>query len=353
MKHWFLTALSSTLCVAEAFAAPCPAPGEDGWAKLDRELESLVIPPSSAALSGPTLSALVRARWALLQDVFPGHEDFNGFSLDRVQVALDGKATERIGYRVEFEAAGGTARLLDAYANWEVNRYVRVCMGNFRAPLVWESQLHDGDILFLVRTDVGELFYARDEGAMIDGSIERFHWAVSLQNGIDSVAERYAACVRVGFDVLDHGVGLHQGAYGAGSGTKLTVGAGLYDDDGVGGGNDGSVFTADAQLQAGRFAADATYTKFGDDNNVLFVNRADANAWSTTVSYMAVEDKVEVAARYQETDNVFDESDATLGVNYYLIGHDVKLQFNVVNISSDDPVLDDTWRFGVGVNVRV
>lgn len=346
--HSLLASLGFVL----AFAPSAAAFGDEEWAGLDADLESLAQELAQPSANGPRLEGLLRARYAHLPNALTGSQDISGFSLDRTQVALEGMVDSRYGYRVQLEAAGGTAVLLDAMGTWNVNEYLRMTMGRFRSPLLWESQLDDGSILFLTRTDSGELFYGRSEGAMLEGRTELFHWAFALQNGVDSVADEYAMTARIDANVLGGGVGLNQGAYGAGDDTRLSVGAGYFDDAGAGSGNDATVLAFDAQFQMGRFAADAMVANFGDDNNVIFVNRADSSPWSAAASFMVLEE-LEAAVRYQEVDNLLDESDITFGVNYYAAGHDAKWQATAVRISSDDPDLDDTWRFGLGISVRI
>ncbi|MEO6709953.1 MAG: porin [Planctomycetota bacterium] len=351
MKQWLLCTLASTICAAEASAAPSAAVGGDDWATLDRDIAALSASSLQTETDGPTVSGLVRAAWLSLPNLLPGDEDLQGFSLLNTQVQVDDELSDRVAYRIQLEAAGGNARLLDAFGAYRVNDLLRITVGNFRAPLLWESQLSDRDTLFLVRTDAGELFYGRDQGVMVDGSWERFNWKASLQNGVDTQESRASFCARVGVNAIGKGVGLLQGAYGMGDETNLSVAAAFYNDSGVD--KDGSVYSTDAQLRVGRFAADGSFTSYGDGTNGHFATRTDANSWSASVSYMVVPDQWEVAARYQDIDNDKDASDITVGVNYYVMGHSAKVQANLTHVDSDDPPVDDTWRAGIGFTVGV
>jgi len=353
MQHRFQFAMFTAAALSAALVSPAFARGDENWANLDRELEALASSAAQANPDGPKLSGLVRARYAYLPEILPGAEDYSGFEIDRAQVVLEGQASESYSYRIQYEGAGSTAQLLDAFGAWQANEYLRVTMGRFRAPLAWESQLDDSDLLFLTRTDLGELFYQRDDGAMLSAKFDIVNVSVSMQNGLDSAGEEQAFCARAGVDVLGGGVGLHQGAYGAGEQTRLSAGAGYYNDQSIGNGNDGTITTADAQLQLSRFYAEAMVTKFGDGFNGVFTNRSDSTPYTLSASWMLVENRWEVALRYQDTDNVFQESDTSLGVNYYVAGHDVKWQAVVAEIQSDDPNIDQTWRFGVGLNVNL
>lgn len=356
MQHTVLSALTLTGTILAMLAPAGLARGGDEWSKLDRDIEALASTASQTG-AGPALSGLLRTAYVHLPNKSPfspgGSQDLSGVTLLDAQVVLDGEVNEQYGYRLQLDGAGGTATLLDGYGYWNANQHVRFTMGRFRAPLAWESQLQDGTTLFLLRTDLGQLFYARDEGAMASGAFDRLHWALSAQNGSDSVADEQAFCARAGLDALGGGVGAQQGAYGADGESKLSVGAGYYNDQSIGSGNDGTIWVGDAQFRIGRFYADAMITDFGDGSTGVFQNRSGSTPWALAASWMLVENQWEVALRYQDTDNILNEADATLGVNYYVAGHDAKWQVNLDKITSDDPNIDDTWRFGLGLTVGI
>lgn len=343
-----LVALTSTL------TRPALARGDEDWAKLDREIEALASNAAQANPDGPSIGGLLRTAFVYLPNQPPPtSQDLTGVTQLYTQLWMEGQVGEDYGYKLQLEAKGGTAQVLDAYGTWQTNEHLRITMGRFRSPLSWESQLGDSDTLFLVRTDMGQLFYQRDDGAMASGALEMFRWNVSTQNGQDNLGESQAFTLRAALDLLGGGVGLHQGAYGAGEETRLSVGAGYYDDQSVASGSDGTIFTGDAQFQLGRLYADAMVSDFGDATTGVFANRSDSTPWSLAASWMIVENQWEVALRYQDTDNILNETDATAGVNYYVSGHDVKWQVNLDRIQSDDPKVDDTWRFGLGLNIQV
>jgi hypothetical protein len=349
MKHWLLFALSSTICVAETRAAPGDEHGTDEWSNLDRDIEALATTQAEGT-GNLAVHGLVRAAYLSAPNLLTPSQDLSGTRIINAQAELDGQVTPDIGVRLQLEAAGGSAQLLDAYGTWRLNDLLHFTMGNFRAPLLWESQLADGDLLFLLRTDAAELFYGRDQGAMVDGAWERLHWAVSMQNGVDAVAGRQAFCGRVGVDVLGKNAGLHQGAYGQDESMSLTVAGSFYNDSGVS--KDGSVYSSDAQFHLGRFAADASFTKYADGTSGGFTTRTDAQSWAATASFLLMKD-LEAAARYQDIDNDKNARDITFGLNYYMQGHAAKLQLNLSQVYSDDPTVDDTYRAGIGMAVSV
>lgn len=354
MKQWFLCSLAPTVALTGLLAAPATASGGDDWSSLDRDLEALVTGQDSAWTGVPNVHGLIRPSAILLPNT-NSHQDDRGFKVLNAQLSVDGEVTEKVRYIVQLEAADDTARLLDAYGAWDSCKYVRVTVGRFRSPLLWESQLADSALLFILRTDTGELFYTRDEGAMLSGSVGALNWAAAVQSGLDAMADRPLISARVGFDALGGGSGLNQGAYGAGDETKLSIGAGYFDDQSQGGGKDGDVFAADAQLKVGRFAADAMVAKFQEFSSTTlgFDTRSDSLPWNVSASFMIAEDKVEAAARYQVINNINNQKDVTAGLNYYVNGHAMKFQANASYIFSDDNLIDDTVRFGLAASVSI
>ena len=345
----------STISTIGALASPCLA-GGDRWAAMDRELESLVLGTAAQDPEPPELHGLLRTNWAHSPNTLTGAsgaEDYRGFALDNAQVILEGRVGDKIGYRLQLEGASGTAGMIDAYGTWQSCEYVRITMGRFRSPLMWESQMDEGDLLFILRTDAGELFSVRNEGVMFSGTQGQVQWAASLQNGFDGLQEKSAITARASLDAIGGGAGLYQGAYGAGSRTKLSVGAGYFDEQSEGSRKDGDVVTLDSQLRMGPFAAEAMVAKFQDFTNANFISRSDSQPWNVSASFMLIQDRVEAAARYQDTDNIRRERDVTAGFNYYLDGHAMKFQLNASYIFSNSALLDDTIRLGLGATVRI
>ena len=98
-------------------------------------------------------------------------------------------------------------------------------------------------------------------------------------------------------------------------------------------------------------------TDFDDDWSPVLESRfgsvfdaGGATPWSVTVSMMIQPETWEIAARYEELDDMGDTSLLTLGANYYLTGHNAKAQFNVIDISSDVDAQEGTI-FGLGLVV--
>jgi hypothetical protein len=334
--------------------SPCaasPASGHDEWSDLDRDIESLA---ASWSPQGGDLAVhgLLRALYGYASDtsgnLFMGADDISGFALERAQIEVEG-TVEDYSFRMQYEAAGGVAALLDAYAAWQINEYVRFTMGNFRPPLLFESLLDDSHRLFILRTDAGELFYGRDMGARLEGRYDRFRWTVATQNGADSIGDDMAVSGRFGLDILGDGQKLARGAYDGTRQHQLSVNLAGLDDASAP--SSGEIVAADAQWSYDRFAADAHVVNFGDDPG-FFGPRSDSTAYQVTASFMIVPQKYELAVQYQETDNVDGDSAITVGVNRYVSGHDVKWLVNFASAESDDGSKEFDV-FLIGLNIRV
>ena len=361
MKTRFVSALAALVLLgafgtleaapASSTAVSSVSANDDEWSSLDRDIEALAAgwAPQGGGLA---FRGLLRALYGNADDtngnLFINQDDISGFVIERAQIETEG-TVEDYGFRIQLEAAGGPATLLDAYATWQINQYVRYTMGNFRPPILYESLLDDGDRLFILRTDAGELFYGRDVGARLDGRYERFSWTIATQNGSDSIGDDLAVSGRVGLDILGTGEDMVQGAYTGTGQHQLSVNLSALDDASAP--SEGELFAADAQWSFDRFAADAQVISFGDDPT-FFGGRSDATAYAITGSFMLVPEKYEVAVQFQETDNVDGDNAVTVGVNRYIGGQDVKWQVNFATAESDD----STKEFDVlliGLNIRV
>jgi len=172
---------------------------------------------------------------------------------------------------------------------------------------------------------------------------------VATQNGADSIGDDMAISGRVGLDILGDGEDMEQGAYGGTRQHQLSVNLAAIDDASAP--SAGDVVAADAQWSYDRFAADAHVVTFGDDSS-FFGPRSDSTAYQVTASFMIVPQKYELAAQFQETDNIDGDSAFTVGVNRYVSGHDVKWLVNFASAQSDDKNKEFD-AFLIGLNIRV
>ena len=364
MNTYLIGALALTATSAPGIA------NENEWLSMDSELESLR--SFSTQADGPNLSGWIITSLRFAGDVaggenfngdgapFSGDEnDVGGFNLDSVRLNVEGSVSD-YSYKIsaelgESDGAGGpdpvgagppglapnrTALLLDAYVDWTVGESVNLRVGNFRQPFLKSGLVTRNRTLFTDRSILGNLFAGRQAGLQVSGDFEQVRWALAAQNGLDGIGDEFVITGRVEVDVLGNGVGDIEGAYGASDEAALTVGLAGFDE---GGHSDGTAFALDAQFTTGAFYASGEIVSFDDGSNfgappnlfgaayglpgvpvVGLTDVSDTTPYAFTAAYMLGEDEYEIAARYEESDNVNDDSALTVGVNKYVHGHDIK-----------------------------
>lgn len=322
------------------------ANGED-WMTLDREIESLTSGTFAQSGSGFSLDGWIKSSYATSGDVTVGGNDLGGFSLDSIRmnlngslgdfdvhVALEGSSDVGFGY---FGGVGGaaTAGVIDAFTRFAVTDQVGVQVGFFRPVFLNDAQRDEDEFLFIDRTVQGDTWAFRDHGVVFSYSQDQFDAHLGLQNGSDAQGDELAIFGRVEFNAMGAGMSATEGAYGANNDdNSLNLGLGYYDDGNL---TDGTAIAFDVDYSRGPLYAAASLVDY--DDGLGFVVPAGVEAggtpWDLTVSYMFAPDEWEVAARWEDFDDSNDSSMLTLGVNYYVEGHDMKWQLNYSTIDSD------------------
>lgn len=363
--------LALTLVSASAFAT------DTGWVSLDQEIHSLNASLSAQNATGPKLGGYIRSRWATSSDDAlnppivpsnPNNEHLQGFLIDNVRIELTGDAGSDYSYKVSFdlagEAAGGATTLTpgglllkDAYVKFKIGDYVTGKMGQFKANFLRSSTVRDQNLLFLDRTLLGDfsMWNTREPGLEFAGSFDTIGWSVSAQNGIDGVAKKNEYCAKVSANLIGGGVGKVEGAYGAGDGTALSAGLAWMDDGTL---DKGSAIGAEVALTAGPFSVHAEIVDL-DDNipgslNPIVVGLPIANTtpWDLTASYLFTE-AWEAMIRYEDLDDDADDSSLlSLGVNYYVAGHDIKWTAQWQKFKTDNAI-GDTDLLSIGLTVSM
>ena len=363
MNKYLIGALALTATSTPGIAS------ENEWLSMDSELESLR--SFSAQSDGPNLSGWIISSLRFASDVTGGlsadgtANDVGGFNLDSVRLNLDGSVGE-YSYMVsaelgEADGAGAGNRvgtLLDAYVDWTIGESVNLRMGNFRQPFLKSGLVSRNRTLFVDRSALGSLFAGRQAGVMFSGDFEQIRWAIAAQNGfIDGIGDELLITGRVEVDVLGGGVGDIEGAYGASDESNLTVGLAFGDE---GGHDDGTHIAVDAQFTSGPFFASAEVVSFDDGTGappvfgfgwpgvagvplVGLSDTSDTTPFALTGSYMFGEDEYEVGVRFEDSDNVNDETAITVGINRYVRGHDIKWTLSYTMFDTDAALpADDT-----------
>lgn len=326
--------------------------GEDSaWARLDAEIAALAAAPAEAdGRAGLRGGAVLRTSYAWFEEtpVVGSTGTYSGFALDDARPWFEGRVGATT-VRLELEAQDGDVRLLDAFARVELAAGLQATVGRFQTELLRSALVEPRNLLFLTRTASGQRWQdARDDGVQVDGRFENLRVAAALQNGGDGAADDSALSVRAELDALGGGVLPSEGAWGSGRKTCLSLGLGWHDDDG--GTGDGSVLAADLAATTDRLAIYAEWLDYGDSQ--VHAQLADTSPWSVTGSFMIDKDKFELAVRYEQADDADDTRTLTIGLNRYLVGHDVKWLANFADIARDGSSPDGT-AFGLGLTASL
>ena len=340
------------------------------WLGLDEELNSLA---SAVSLQGdePRFGALLRtylAQTGDFNDPLSGGsgEDILGVKLQDAKLWANGDLGE-FGWRIMFDFANNSsglfndetfwlanlndslssgsleAALQDAYATWNINEYLDLTLGRFRAPTTRSMWVASDQLLFLHRTAIGELGYFFHEGVMLSGEYEsNFRWWASAQNGLDGTEDDLRWNGRAEYTFTGQDAPFQEGAWVHTDEAETTVGVFIGDE---GEADDGLYLGGDVTANFGQFSFYGEVVDFDDSwggilgdfyfGDPLAYDSSGATPWSATVSYMLSPEEWEAAVRYEEFDDLNDSNAVSLGVNYYMQGHNAKWQLNWVNVSSD------------------
>ena len=241
----------------------------------------------------------------------------------------------------------------DAWVRAELSDGLHVYAGKYKCPLVASANVDYGSLLFIDRTRIGQLFSAEgayQPGAALTYDNEHFHAKLALQNGADGIVDAYGMVARAEYKVMG-GASYREGALGSPDGDlEATLGVGYFQDGSDVGGDDfGSGAAADCYATYGPVSLHAEVLDMDEELAMKAVGNLtdDATPYSVTLGYL-INEEFEVAARFQDMNN---DADTTLiggGLNYYLRGHDSKLQLNVAQFDEND---EDGVLFQVGLAV--
>ena len=159
-----------------------PAPGGDGWSKLDDRAQDGAL---AAAESPFSWGVLIRTFFTQSEkEAGDGvsDADVSGFVFEDADLwlALD---HEDFSARVsaDLEQDGGV--LEDAHATFRALDWLAVRMGQFKPRVVRSGSVPEDGLLFRERTFLGAAFDAWDDGVELGGHYDQFDWWVALTFG--------------------------------------------------------------------------------------------------------------------------------------------------------------------------
>ncbi|QDU69624.1 porin [Engelhardtia mirabilis] len=351
--------LGATLAVAWVPTAMAGNEADNDWLELDSQLGGLGGPAAYQG-SGVDVGVLIRPAYVDSSD-FPNvdGEKFGGFVLDDARLFASGNYGQ-FDWRLSMdfaEGAGGLpveagpppdgqtfqAELLDAYARWQFSDAFGVQIGQFNSRDAFSGDVYQGRLLFADRSIVGRQFNEFDLGLQIDGSYgnqeyPELEWALSVLNGNDGPEDDLDLRARIDINALGNGGSVTEGAYGVENEANGTFGLFWGSDGDVdGAGSSGTIWGADYRGNYGPFGLGVEYFDFDDDAALAADFGMDsAQVLGAYASYLfGAEQNWEAGVRWEDVDSAMGPTRWTVGLNYYVSGHDIKWQLNWVDTDSD------------------
>lgn len=320
---------------------------DTGWSGLDQEINSLSASLAAQNATGPKLGGYIITSLDYEGDpvvvddandngvpdtgeVSEG-DDTLGWDFRAVRVKVKGDLGHDYSYEVSFDLADGDASLRDAYVDWKITDGITGRWGRYKMPFVRSGLISRQKLLFLQKTVIGDALDSRDLGVAVSGQFEMVNFWINAQNGLDGITKDMFYNARVTFNVMGDGVAQIEGAYGAGDALGLTVGGAIGEDSSL---DDGLVWALEAALTSGPFSIAA---EIADFDAQIGGDLADSTPWDATISFLFTE-MYEIAFRYEDLDNDFDEVHYTAGINRYVAGHDIKWTLQYMRVDTDQEV---------------
>jgi hypothetical protein len=359
MNKFVTSALA--LSVAGSLAHAGTSDGE--WLELDREIASLATPVTSAVQGGINWSALIRVNeyYSTDEPFQSGGENLSGVAFQDIDLAASGQVGDFM-WRISGDFDFDILVLEDAYASWQCGDMLSTRIGQYKPSMLRSANVSPENLLFSNRTALGSSFDYWDAGLGVTGSFEdMLVYSLSIMNGVNGAAADHAYYTRVEFNIGE-GAGNAEGALGAGDAFAGTAGLSYANfDDTSGTGGDDAIIAADFAGTVGPFGfsfeiADIDKGLVGGTDEDFFASLgtgvtfdADSNPFDATVSF-CINQEMEVALRFEKSDNDDDVNVTSVGFNWYQQGHQAKWQFAYSNISSDVDA-DEGSIFSAGLSL--
>ncbi|PYQ64510.1 MAG: hypothetical protein DMF53_07235 [Acidobacteria bacterium] len=295
------------------------------------------------------------------------------FYLRRARLNATGTFAEQFDFRLEFDLAGTLgstnglrAQMTDGYANW--NRYAgaQIRAGQFKTPFGFEQLYFDPRLLTIERSLVNDrLTLNRQLGAQLWGDLLDKHvsYAVGVfnGNGVNNSANDNSKFLWAGRLAVTPWKGnlfggpaswAIGGNYFESEDTALSLPDLSLDSTPSTPDKDG-LFTGkrhgygfDSQLETGPFSLWVEYlNNHLEPTDARPFSEFDADGWYVQAGLFLVPKKLQAVAKYETFDpsrrlSNDDTSTVTLGLSYYIRGHNLKLQLNYLR--TDLPGNTDT-----------
>ena len=268
--------------------------------------------------------------------------------LRRARFTLQGSFAERFDFKAEVDAAGGLgsasgvrAQGTDVYVQWSRYPFAQIRAGQFKTPYGYEQLHSDTKTLTVERTLVSDrVALGRGIGVQLSGDVGKVSYSVGAFNGNGTNLtfnddEGFLTIARVSATPWKRGendrwsIGVN-GFTGEDRAAPVAPELGFASNTFAG---TRDAWGVDTQLTAGKLELWGEVLRASYDP-ATGLSR-EINGWYAGGGWM-------LAKRWQAV-AMIDRLDApaedirtiTLGTNYFIKGHDVKLQFNVMRTNTD------------------
>ena len=292
------------------------------------------------------------------------------FYLRRARLNATGRFLEDFDFRLELDLAGSLAnttglraQMTDGYINWNRFPAANVRAGQFKTPFGFEQLYGDPRLLTIERSMVNDrLTLSRQIGAQVGGDLadKRVSYALGAFNG-NSVNNNFndnntfTWVGRLSGIPWQHGSGDGAMTWSVGANgftsqdTALAQPSEFRFDSTPATADRDNLFTGkrrgvglDSEILAGPFElwVEALQVRWEPDSNRPRA-QLDSGGWYVQASLFAVPKKLQVVAKYEtfdpDRDTARDQtSTGTLGLNYYIKGHDLKLMLDYMRVDAAD-----------------
>ena len=296
------------------------------------------------------------------------NDDNDRFYLRRARLNATGKFLEEFDFRLELDLAGSLsnsaglrAQMTDGYINWNRFPAANVRAGQFKTPFGFDQLYSDPRLVTIERSLANDrLTLSRQIGVQVGGDLfdKNLSYAVGAFNG-NSVNnnfndnDKFLWVGRLAGVLWQHGSGDQLVRWSAGGDAFRSDDTGLsqpaefrFDSTPATADRD-NLFSGhrtgkglDTQLQAGRLEVwiEALGVRW---EPISRRPRAeiDSRGWYAQGSWYLVPQRLQVMAKIEKFDPDTDASNddtstATLGLNWYLKGHDLKLMADYLRVDA-------------------
>ena len=292
------------------------------------------------------------------------------FYLRRARLNATGRFLEEFDFRLELDLAGSLAnttglraQMTDGYINWNRFTAANVKAGQFKTPFGFEQLYGDPRLLTIERSMVNDrLTLSRQIGAQVGGDLadKRVSYAIGAFNG-NSVNNnfndngKFTWVGRLSGIPWQHGSGDGAMSWSVGANgftsedTALAEPSEFRFDSTPATAAADNLFTGkrrgaglDTEILAGPFElwVEALQVRWEPDSNRPRA-QLDSGGWYVQASLYAVPKKLQLVAKYETFDPDRDTgknetNTGTLGLNYYIKGHDLKLMLDYLRVDAAD-----------------